>query len=111
MGRLIRFCLNKIYTFCNILMGMKVGPGSMIHCRSELRHRQNITLGKKSVLYKKLTIYISKGGSLKVGNNSHIAPHAYCLVEDQNLIIGNDVAIGPYCSFFCLSNTYSDEKP
>jgi len=46
-----------------------------------------------------------------MGNNSHVAPYGYFLIEDQSLFIGNDVAIGPFCSFFCSSNTYSPDKP
>jgi len=46
-----------------------------------------------------------------MGDQSHIAPYGYFLIEDQALTIGDDVAIGPFCSFFCSSNTYSPEKP
>lgn len=46
-----------------------------------------------------------------MGDRSHAAPYGYFLIEDQKLSIGDDVAIGPYCCFFCSSNTYSTRKP
>jgi acetyltransferase-like isoleucine patch superfamily enzyme len=105
MGRILRYGANKLYTICNLLSGVKIGKGSMIHCRSELRGKRKISLGNNSILYKNLTIYISKKGSFSIGSESHIAPYAYFLVENQNITIGDDVAIGVYSSFFCSSVT------
>lgn len=45
-----------------------------------------------------------------MGDRSHVAPYGYFLIEEQSLSIGHDVAIGPFCSFFCSSNTYSRNK-
>ena len=46
-----------------------------------------------------------------MGNNSHAAPYSYFLITNNSVIIGDDVAIGPFCSFFCSSNSYSDDIP
>jgi len=46
-----------------------------------------------------------------MGNDSHAAPYGYFLVEEMSIEIGNDVAIGPFCSFFCKSNALSPDKP
>ncbi|RLD75717.1 MAG: acyltransferase, partial [Bacteroidetes bacterium] len=40
-----------------------------------------------------------------MGDNSHIAPFGYFLIENNIVEIGNDVAIGPFCSFFCVTNS------
>ncbi len=90
---------------------MKTGKGSTIHYCSDITCRRNIAIGNRSILYKKLSIYLGKKGKFTMGNHSHIAPYGYFLIEDKTVVIGDDVAIGPFCSFFCSSNTYSAEKP
>ena len=111
MTRICRFVINKFYTLCKAIRGVKTGKGSMIHYRSEIRWSRNISLGEKSILYKKQSIYVGKKGKMTMGKNSHVAPYGYFLVEDKSIVIGDDVAIGPFCSFFCSSNTHSKEKP
>jgi len=110
MSRFIRFAINKSYTLCNTIRGMKLAKGSMLHCSSEIRYRRNVSIGEKSILYKKQSLYVGRSGKMTMGRNSHVAPYGYFLVEDQHMSIGDDVAIGPFCSFFCSSNTYSPEK-
>ena len=111
MTRICRFVINKTYTLCNIIRGVKTGKGSTIHYCSDMTGRRNIAIGNQSILYKKLSIYIGKKGKFAMGSHSHIAPYAYFLIEDRAVSIGDDVAIGPFCSFFCSSNTYSPDKP
>lgn len=53
---------------------------------------------------------MSKKGRFSLGNNSHIAPYAYFLIENQTLTIGNDVGIGLFCSFYCSSAIFSADK-
>ena len=111
MTRICRFVINKTYTLGNSIRGMKTGKGSTIHYCSDITCRRNIAIGNRSILYKKLSIYLGKKGKFTMGNHSHIAPYGYFLIEDKTVAIGDDVAIGPFCSFFCSSNTYSAEKP
>ncbi len=111
MTRVFRFGINLAYSICNVLRGMKLAKGSMIHYYSDIRNRKKISIGRKSILFKKQSLYLGRAGSFKMGNNSHVAPYGYFLIEDQSISIGNDVAIGPFCSFFCSSNTYSKENP
>ncbi|MEE4256316.1 MAG: acyltransferase [Bacteroidales bacterium] len=111
MSRILRFAINKSYTICNALRGMKLKSGSLVHYRSEIRCRHKVMLGERSILYKKQSIYIGRNGRLNIGMDSHIAPYGYLLIEDRSISIGDDVAIGPFCSFFCSSNSYSAEKP
>ena len=111
MLRVCRHIFNKTYTTCQRVLGAKVAASGMIHFRSEIRSKRNISLGERSILYKDQSIYLTKRGKLIIGNDSHIAPYGYLLIEDQTLTIGDDVAIGPHCSFFCSSNTYSPIQP
>jgi acetyltransferase-like isoleucine patch superfamily enzyme len=111
MTRFVRFAINKIYTICNKTMGLKAHRGSMIHCSSEIRSKRNVTIGRKSILYKRQSIYLNRSGKFVMGQLSHVAPYGYFLIEDRSIIIGDDVAIGPFCSFFCSSNSYSPDKP
>lgn len=111
MSRVCRYILNKLYTACQSVRGVKTAPGSSIHYCSEIRHKKNVSLGERSILYKKQSIYLGREGKFSMGKDSHIAPYGYFLVEDKSISIGNDVAVGPRCSFFCSSNTHSPEKP
>jgi len=107
MSRILRYAINKTYSVCNAARGLKLGRGSMVHFKSEIRCRRNIRIGDRSILYKKQSIYVGSKGRFGMGSDSHIAPYGYLLIEDQSLSIGNDVAVGPYCSFFCSSNSHS----
>ncbi len=67
-------------------------------------------IGQKSILYKHITIYKHKEGKLNIGHFSHIAPYGYILMDQQKLIIGDNVAIGPFCAIFCSTNSISKDK-
>jgi acetyltransferase-like isoleucine patch superfamily enzyme len=54
---------------------------------------------------------VGKKGKFSMQDHSHVAPYGYFLIENNTLSIGNDVAIGPFCSFFCSSNSHSPKKP
>jgi len=72
------------------------------HC--EIESKTNIKIGLNSILYKNITIYKKDNAIFKLGKYSHIAPYGYMLLGDNNLMIGDNVAIAPYCSIFCSSN-------
>jgi len=101
--------LNTIYLrtiYKNIHLENKV----IVDYRCEIEQKNNICIGKKSVLYKNITIYKHEEGHLNIGNFSHIAPYGYFLMEKQNLTIGDNVAIGPFCSMFCSTNAIPEDK-
>lgn len=101
--------LNKIYTIYCRLRGSRLGNKSSVNWHCDFHSFKGITLGENSTLYKNLNIY-NKGGLFSMGSNSHVAPFGYFLIESQTVNIGNEVAIGPYCSFFCVSNTPNGES-
>lgn len=110
MAQLIKRIFNRVFTSCCRIRGGKVGLGSSISYKTDITNCQNIKLGNNSSIYKNVTIYLGKKGTFKFGHNSHIAPYGYFLIGENSIEIGNDVAIGPFCSFFCCSNTYSKKK-
>lgn len=105
MGRILRYGFNKIYTIYNSMLGVKVGKKSLIHCSSDLRYKKNISIGRRTIFYKNLTIYVGKKGTFSIGSDAHIAPYAYFLVENKKITIGNNSAIGAFSSLFCSSGT------
>lgn len=102
----------KVYTwFLNLCHpGIMIGKDSRIDYRIEIEQKNNIFIGKKSILYKYITIYKDKEGRLNIGDSSHMAPYGYFLIEKQNVIIGNNVAIGSFCSIFCSTNAIPKDK-
>ncbi len=103
--KLIQKILNKInIRYLRIYRTVTLNQGCMIDYRCEIEKKTNIIIGEKSILYKNITIYKSSTGSLTIGNNSHIAPFGYMLINDNSLKIGDNVAVAPFCAFYCYSN-------
>lgn len=102
----IKRLLNKINLLYLKLYSSKsfYGKSISIDYRVEIATKSNITIDEKSILYKNITIYKSDEGVFTMGKHSHIAPFGYFLINKQKLEIGDNVAIGPFCSVFCSSN-------
>ncbi|MEJ6598522.1 MAG: DapH/DapD/GlmU-related protein [Crocinitomicaceae bacterium] len=99
----------KIDTFFFKIRGVSMKKGASIHRSVDIHNHKNLTIGSDSILYKNNSIYIGVKGGMKMGNNSHIAPFGYLLIDKNRIEIGNDVAIGPFCSFICHSNDLEGE--
>lgn len=84
---------------------VKLKRSTIIDYRCEIEQKNNISIGKKSIFYKHVTIYKNKEGRVKIGDFSHIAPYGYLLVDNQKIVIGDNVVIAKNCSFFCISNS------
>lgn len=89
---------------------IKLGRNTVIDHRCEIEQKNNISIGKKSILYKSITIYKQIDGQLNIGDFSHIAPYGYFLIQNKNLTIGDNVAVGPYCTIFCSTNSIPNDK-
>ncbi len=99
------------YTYLTLFYKtIKLEKGVVLDYRCEIEQKNNITMGRKSILYKNITIYKHEEGYLSIGDFSHIAPYGYFLMEKQNLTIGDNVAIGPFCSIFCSTNAIPEDK-
>ncbi len=95
---------NRLKCWFLIARGIRIGKYSQIYHNVEITNAKAVNIGENSIIYKACTIYLSPGGYFSMGNHSHIAPYGYLLIQDQLLSIGHNVAIGPFCSFFCVSN-------
>ena len=109
---ILKKSLNKLHTvyLSTFFSTIELKQSVLIDYRCEIEQKNNISIGKKSILYKNITIYKQKDGQLNIGNFTHIAPYGYFLMEKQNLTIGDNVAIGPYCSIFCSTNSIPNDK-
>jgi len=109
---LLRKVYNKIYKWYldSFNRSIFLGEESQIDYRCEIEQKNNITIGKKSILYKNITIYKQREGTFLLGDFSHIAPYGYFLIQKQNLTIGSNVAMGPYCSIFCSTNSIPEDR-
>lgn len=76
----------------------------------DITNPNKLELNHNVKIYKHNTIYISQHGHVSIGQDSHIAPYGYLLIANNKLIIGNKVAIGPFCSIFCHSNYYANKE-
>jgi len=94
----------KLYTSYLRIKGARIGKNSGIDYRSEITKPKALQIGDNSVIYKNVTIYNSLEGKVSIGEGSHIAPFGYLLTKSHQIKIGNQVAIGPFCSFFSHSN-------
>lgn len=83
--------------------------GAYIHRSVDIHNYKNLTVGSDSILYKNNSVYIGDNGEMRMGDNSHIAPFGYLLIDKNKIDIGNDVAVGPFCSFICHSNDLKGE--
>ncbi|MCK5538592.1 MAG: acyltransferase [Bacteroidales bacterium] len=109
---LVKKILNTLNTkYLNIFYKtIRLEKDASIDYRCEIEQKNNISIGKKSILYKNITIYKHTEGKLQIGDFSHIAPYGYFLIEKQNLTIGDNVAIGSFCSIFCSTNAIPEDK-
>lgn len=108
---LLKKILSKLFTkFISLLPNTTIQSGVFIDYRCEIEGKNNIFIGKNSKLYKNSTIYKKDEGKFVMGEDSHIAPFGYMLIDSENLSIGSNVAIAKNCSFFCVTNAISEDK-
>lgn len=70
-----------------------------------IKNPKNFRAGQGCALYHSCYILNSKG-KFTMGNNSHLGAFTYVNVCYGNVIIGDDVAIGPGTKIFAYSNHY-----
>lgn len=99
----------RIDTFLFRVKGVVLKKGAYIHHSVDVQNHKKLSVGLNSILYKNSSVYIGKEGSMKLGDNSHIAPFGYLLIDKNKVEIGNHVAVGPFCSFICHSNDLKGE--
>lgn len=95
---------NKLVKLYYRLSGVNMGANVSIDFSLDVTNIKNLFLGDNSILYKNTSIYMGVNGECRIGTNSHVAPFGYLLIAENKVQIGNDVAIGPFCSMICHSN-------
>jgi len=91
--------------------GVTLGKNAFIYKQVDIDKASRVLLKSNAVLYKNITLCIGVLGNFELGQNSHIAPFGYALIANNQLIIGDNVAIGPFCSFFCHTNNIEGKSP
>jgi acetyltransferase-like isoleucine patch superfamily enzyme len=99
--KFLKLCIKRILWQCK---GVDLGKNAFIHKQVDLDNASRVSLKTNAILYKNITLSIGNSGRFELGQNSHIAPYGYALIGDNQLIIGDHVAIGPFCNFFCHTN-------
>lgn len=59
-----------------------------------------VQLGEKSCLHRGTIIETSEGGSLTIGQNTHVQPGCQLSAHKGSIVIGNDVQIAPKCGLY-----------
>lgn len=103
----VKFLITKWFLLIN---GASLKKGAIIYPGVEISNKKAFTIDINSIIYKNCTFYIYEKGQFYMGKNSHIASYGYFLIGNQKLEIGDDVAIGPFCSMFCISNSVKGEN-
>ena len=98
-----RFWL-MLHACCLRLRGARLARGARINAGTRFSQVRGIELGEHARLYWGGDVLLGRRGHFKVGRNSHLAPYHYCLVADNTLSFGDNVAVGPRSMFFCHSN-------
>lgn len=104
--------LNKVWNRFRVMLlrfhGAKIADKCSVHKYTEISHPAHIEMKSNAVLYKNVSVLLSMNGKFSLGSQSHAAPFVYFLIGNNSLIIGDDVAIGPFCAFYCQSNDYKN---
>ncbi len=59
-----------------------------------------VKIGKRTRLHREIIIETGDGGSLIIGNDTHIQPRCQFSAYKGNIEIGSDVQIAPFCAFY-----------
>jgi len=89
----------------------KIGKGSFIKYGARVvGNPKRISIGDNFKIWENCFIGIGLKASLRIGNNGLLGVGTYINCSKGNLMIGNGVAIAPYCKFFTYSHHYMPGK-
>jgi len=66
-----------------------------------------VELGKRVHLYGDTCIQTGQGGSLTIGENTHIQPNCQFSAYKGSIHIGKEVQIAPHCAFYPYDHSFS----
>ncbi len=100
---------NKFRYYLNKGRCSAIGKNSYIDKTVKIFFYRGLYLGDYVSIYYNNFI-MNENGKIRIGKNSHIAPGGYINCNNSNIIIGDDVAIGPQCCIIASSNYYKVTK-
>lgn len=100
----------RIATVYWSLRGVQIGVNSVVNRGVDIQYPKGSSIGRGSQIGKSTSIYCGENGSFELGNGSHVAPYGYFLVGDNSCAIGSQVAVGPFCTFVCHSNSVKGSR-
>lgn len=100
----------KMATFYHKSRGATIAVGAAVDVNVDIHNPKNVKVNSGSTLHKNLSLYVGANGRFEIGKNSHIAPFGYLLIDKNSVTIGDNVAIGPFCTFICHSNHFEGES-
>jgi acetyltransferase-like isoleucine patch superfamily enzyme len=86
-----------------------LGTSCRIDSSVVVTNKKNFKCGTGCALYHG-TYILNTAGNFSMGNRSHLGVMCYVNVGHGNLIVGDDVAIGPHTSIIVYSNHYEAGK-
>jgi len=70
-----------------------------------------VKIGKRAHLHREIIIETGKGGSLTIGNDTHIQPRCQFSAYKGEIRIGSDVQIAPFCAFYPYNHRFEADNP
>ena len=80
-----------------------IGEGVVIY---RARNGGVVKIGKRTRLHRDTIIETGEGGSLTIGNDTHIQPRCQFSAYKGSIKIGSDVQIAPFCSFYPYNHSF-----
>ena len=104
----IRDYFLKLYWI--VVLG-KIGKNSFIKKGVKIGfNTKGVSIGDNFKIWENCFIGVGINGSIKIGSNGLLGVGTYINRSEGSLIIGNGVAIAPYCKFFTYSHHYLPQK-
>lgn len=107
--------------------GCYIAPNAAIHC-PEFIHGERLFIGERVTLYgaddagplrlgdrvslhQDTIIELGQGGSVTVGDNTHIQPRCHLSAYKGHIAIGSKVQIAPACAFYPYDHGLALDRP
>jgi len=88
----------------------KIGKGSFIYKGLYVDgNPKRISIGTDFKIWHRCTLAVGKG-KIEIGDNGLLGVNSYINASEGNVIIGNNVAIAPFCQIYSYSHHYYSEK-
>ena len=68
-----------------------------------------VKIGERSHLHRDIIIETGAGGSLSIGNDTHIQPRCQFSAYKGNIKIGSNIQIAPFCAFYPYNHGFKSD--